>query len=178
MMIQGQREAECVLHVPCISASLIQSQQVDRVLVKRLTVAWPTVHNRANNSPPPSDILSQINTVNSLTPMSVKFILIIPSNSLPIPVKPLTMHDQPIPSTHTASLHHKHQPQQWQVHQDTITGRGTDWRRVHHNDLYCSPVFTPVIGRPKCRWNHIKLNLTELGIQGVDRIHLARNRHM
>ena len=68
--------------------------------------------------------------------MSFRFILILSSHTLLIPVKLLTMNDQ----THTVTPPHTHQPQQRQIRQDII-----DWRHLQHSDLHCSPVFTPVI---------------------------------
>ena len=130
---------------------------MDRVLVTRLTVARLTVHNRVNNSPPPNDILSQTDTANSPTPMSSRFILILCSHALSIPVKLLSMHNHTLPSIHT-SPHHTTCTNRYNGRSVKISSyryiiissqpggarRGTAYRQLH-SDLHCSPVFTAVI---------------------------------
>ena len=115
------------------------------------------------------------------------------------------MHDQTLPSIHTSphrntgrsvkissqegaqtgdnctmicTLRHcllrwlKSQTMRWAWHAERIKKINTCVRLVEISEEHRLP------GRPKCRWNNTKLNLIEFGIQGVDRIQLAQNRHV
>jgi hypothetical protein len=60
---------------------------------------------------------------------------------------------------------------------DEVTG---GWRKLHNEELhnlYSSPEGKRPLGRPRCRWvDNIKMDLREIGWDGVDWIELAQER--